>query len=153
MTDPSVLRRRILRALYDFHKGAGHGSMKARELLEIVGPDNEPEFFESLQYLHDEDYIEGEYLPYEPQGYIESARIAQKGVDLMDNPAELDRVFPIGREQVKADDFFEGLRMEIEAADISREEKEVLLVRFRQLFSHPAVPVILSKALSRSHKP
>lgn len=153
MTDPSVLRRRILKALYDFHKGAGHGSVKARELMVIVRPDSEPEFFESLQYLHDEDYIEGEPLPYEPQGYIENAKLAPKGVELLDNPAELDRVFPVGKEQEKADIFFESLRMEIEAAEISSEEKEVLLVRFRELFSHPAVPVILSKALTKTCKP
>lgn len=153
MTDPAVLKRRILKALYDFHKGAGHGSMKARELMEAVRPESEPEFFGALQSLHDEDYIEGEFLPYEQQGYIEGARLAPRGADLMDNPAELDRVFPAGKGREEADTFFESLRMEIEGADISGAEKEALLVRFKELFSHPAVPGILSKALDRSRKP
>jgi hypothetical protein len=153
MTDPSALKRSILKALYEFHKGAGHASMKAGELVEAVRPGSEPEFFEALQHLHDEDYIEGEFLPYERQGYIEGARLSPRGAALMDNPAELDRVFPVGRGRERADTFFESLRMEIEAAEISGEEKEVLLVRFKELFSHPAVPGILSKALDRSRKP
>lgn len=145
--------RRLLRALYDYHRSVPHGSARARDLLELLGIEDEALFFESLQRLHDEGYIEGEFLPYERQGYMDIVRITPSGVDLVDDPEGLDRAFPVDSDHLALEAFMEAVSEEAGRAGIPEAEKEGLLLRLNRLFSHPAAPLILSRALVRLKNP
>jgi len=94
MANQSAIRRKVLEALYRCHKAEAFCPMKTIDLISTLGLDDDEEFFRALQFLHDEDYIKGIFVPYERQGHFESARITEKGVDTVDNPAEMDRLFP-----------------------------------------------------------
>jgi|GEM_PF-4054170 len=94
MASQQEIRRKILAALYDCHRSEAFCPLKTANLIEMLGLDDEEEFYRALQYLHDEDYVKGIFLPYERQGYFESARITGKGVDAAQDPSELDRLFP-----------------------------------------------------------
>jgi hypothetical protein len=96
MTSQPEIRRNILEALYHCHKAEAFCPMKTTDLIEKLGIEDEQEFFNALQFLHDEDFIKGIFVPYQRQGHFESARITEKGVYAVDKPAEMERLFPKG---------------------------------------------------------
>jgi hypothetical protein len=153
MAGPSELKGGILRSLYDFHKTAPQGSVRARHLLELLGADDEEGFFSALQSLHDEEYIEGTFLPYERQGFFESVRITPRGVDLVDNPGEFQRLFPPSREHAALDAFTRDFLDEVKKADIPEKDKESVTAWYRESMSLPALKAVLSRALLRFRKP
>jgi hypothetical protein len=93
MTSQPEIRRKVLEALYQCHKAEAFCPMKTRDLIETLGLIDEQEFFNALQFLHDEGYIKGIFVSYQRQGHFESTRITQKGVDLVDTPAEMEKLF------------------------------------------------------------
>jgi len=97
MASQSEIRRKILAALYACHQSEAFCPLKTSDLIGKLGLDDEEEFLQALQYLHDEEYIKGTFVPYLRQGYFETARITKKGVKVIDNPEELDRLFPADR--------------------------------------------------------
>jgi hypothetical protein len=94
MAAQSEIRRKVLETLYRCHKAEAFCPVKTSDMIEMLGIEDDEEFFKALQFLHDEDFIKGVFVPYERQGYFESVRITDKGVDAADNPSELDRLFP-----------------------------------------------------------
>lgn len=143
MASQPEVRRKVLEALYRCHKSEAFCPMKTRDLIESLGLMDEQEFFDALQFLHDEDYINGIFVPYQRQGHFESARITQKGVDLVDKPEELQKIFPTHSIGGKVDKFIEDFRREVNAADISKEEKE----RLHEFITTPAVSDIISRIM------
>ncbi len=143
MKSQSEIRRKILDALYRCHKAEAFCPLKTTDLREQIGLEDEEEFLKALQYLHDEEYVKGIYVPYLRQGYFESARITEKGVDTMERPGELDRLFPAGPVSKAVENFVEDFRREVYRADISNEEKERLL----ECITSPIVTRIISRIL------
>lgn len=143
MASQSEIRRKVLEALYRCHKAEAFCPLKTSDLREQIGLDDEEEFLIALQFLHDEEYIEGIFVPYLRQGYFESARITRKGVDVVDRPAEMDRLFPANPKNEKIERFVEDFRREVNRADISNEEKERLL----EFISSPVVSEIISRII------
>lgn len=143
MTSQSEIRRKILEALYRCHKAEAFCPLKTTDLREQIGLEDEEAFLKALQYLHDEEYVKGIYVPYLRQGYFESARITEKGVDAMERPGELDRLFPAGPRSKAVENFVEDFRREVLRADISDEEKERLL----ECITSPIVNRIISRIL------
>jgi hypothetical protein len=144
----SGTRRRILESLYGFHREDQRRSIGARDLMELLGLDDEEAFYEDLQYLHDEDYVEGPAVPFEHKGYLKRARITQKGADLIDNPEELERLFPVDRPHARAEEFVETLRQAVNNSDIPADDKETILEDLARLLSRPGARDILAGALA-----
>jgi hypothetical protein len=145
--------RRLLRALYDYHRSVPHGSAKARDLLELLGIEDEALFFDSLQRLHDDGFVEGEFLPYERQGYMDIVRITPRGVDLLDDPEGLDRAFPVDSGHLALEAFVDGVSKEAVRAGMTEAEREELLLMLNRLVSRPASSGVLSRALLRLKEP
>ncbi len=143
VTSQSGIRRKILEALYRCHKAEAFCPLKTAELRGQIGLEDEEEFLKALQFLHDEEYIKGTFVPYLRQGYFESARITKKGVDTVDDPAAMSRLFPTDPKSSKIERFFEDFRSEVHKADLPKEEKERLL----EFISAPAVSEIISRII------
>lgn len=117
--------------------------MKTRDLIESLGLTDEQEFFNALQFLHDEGYINGIFVSYQRQGHFESARITQKGVDLVDKPTEMEKTFPTHSVSEKVSQFVEDFRREVNATGLSNEEKE----RLNEFITTPVVSDIISRIM------
>jgi hypothetical protein len=143
MATQSEMRRKVLEALYRCHTAEAFCPVKTRGLIETLGIEDEQEFFDALQYLHDEDYIQGIFVAYERQGEFENVRITKKGVDTMGMPDELDKAFPVGSANEKVEQFVRDFRREVDSADLANEEKE----RLHEFIITPAVSEILSRLL------
>lgn len=143
MASQLEIRRKVLEALYRCHKAEAFCPMKTRDLIETLGLIDEQEFFDAIQFLHDESFINGIFVPYQRQGHFESARITQKGVDLVDRPAEMEKAFPTHSIGGKVDKFVEDFRREVNATDLSKEEKE----RLHEFITTPVVSDIISRIM------
>ncbi len=142
---PSEIRRKILQALYKCHETEAFCPVKSSALLNIIGLEDEAALFDSLQYLHDEGFIEGIFAAYLPQGYFESARITAKGIDLLNDTARLDSLLPADEASRSLEEFIERLRAAIRGLDIPGDEKDDALERLNAFVSDPSI----SKALKR----
>jgi hypothetical protein len=165
---PNETRREILSVLFQYHKLNGNEVMDTDALVKAVGTDDETQFWGDLQFLHDEEYVEGTPVPFERKGYLKSARISRKGVDLMDDPVECERMFPVKgvtaavdaflykmrlelEKGVTAavDAFLYKMRLELEGAELPDEEKTELFERLRRFTSHPLAARALNAVLQK----
>ena len=102
-----------------------------------------------VQFLHDEEYVEGTPVPFERKGYLKSARISRKGVDLMDDPVECERMFPVKGVTAAVDAFLYEMRLELEGAELPDGEKTELFERLRRFTSHPLAARALNAVLQK----
>jgi hypothetical protein len=146
---PNETRREILSVLFQYHKLNGNEVMDTDALVKAVGTDDETQFWGDLQFLHDEEYVEGTPVPFERKGYLKSARISRKGVDLMDDPVECERMFPVKGVTAAVDAFLYKMRLELEGAELPDEEKTELFERLRRFTSHPLAARALNAVLQK----
>lgn len=146
---PNEVRREVLSRLYNHSRAGSGSSMESAELIRNMGIEDLTEFWEDVRFLHDEEYIDGTPVPFMRKGYLERAKITKKGVDLLDNSSELDRVFPVDPEHVIVDEFLREARLGFERADMSGEEKEHLFLHLEKLAAHPGSLKVLYGVLRK----
>jgi hypothetical protein len=146
---PNETRRKILRTLYDNHRENSQSSMESSELIRRMGVTDLTEFWEDVQHLHDEEYIDGTPVPFQRPGFLERASLTPRGISLMDNPAELDRLFPLDLLHVVVEGFLRDMRLEFEKSEMSDDEKEQLFLCLERLAGHPVAASLMSRVLQR----
>jgi hypothetical protein len=146
---PNETRREILSVLFQYHKLNGNEMMDTDALFKAVGTDDESQFWDDLQFLHDEEYVEGTPVPFERKGYLKGARITRKGVDLMADPVECELMFPVKGVTAAVDAFLYEMRLELEGAELPDEEKTELFERLRKFTSHPLAARALNAVLQK----
>jgi hypothetical protein len=146
---PNETRREILSVLFQYHKLNGNEVMDTDALFKAVGTSDETQFWDDLQFLHDEEYVEGTPVPFERKGYLKGGRITRKGVDLMDDPVECERMFPVKGITAAVDAFLYEMRLELEGAELPDEEKTELFERLRKFTSHPLAARALNAVLQK----
>jgi hypothetical protein len=143
------MRRRILEALCSLHMENPAGEVDAHDLVALLGVVDAEAFYEDLQHLYDEGYVEGTPVPFEHRGYLKRARISRKGVEAVDSPAEMDRLFPVDKPHEAAEAFVEALKESIRGADIPAEDKEAMLVDLGRFISNPRAAEAMAAALMK----
>ncbi len=143
------VRRNILNALYEHHRDDAHASVETSALVRELGIDDLKEFWEDVRFLHDEAYLDGTPVPYMREGYLERAKITRKGIDLVDNPAELDRAFPVDPEHLVVEEFLHEARLGFERSGLSGDEKERLFLHLEKLAAHPGALKVLHEVLRK----
>jgi hypothetical protein len=147
------LRRRILLPLYELYLKGGNGPMAEPKLMTSSGANDEVQFREELRFLHDEGYVEGTPVPFQPHGYLKSVSLTRKGAHLMDTPGELDRQFPVGPVNQVTDLFLHQMRIEFEKSDLSDDEKEQFFLLLEKFAANPKAAAILFNVLNRCFLP
>jgi hypothetical protein len=147
METHSRTRRKILEALYSLHLENPSGAVDSDDLLHLLGFDDMEAYYEDLQFLFEEEYVEGTPVPFLHRGYLRNARITQKGAAVVSNTGELDRAFPVDRENEAVEAFVESLRQAVQNADMSSYDKETVLEELAKFLSLPKARDILAGVL------
>lgn len=146
---PNETRRSILKALYERHRDDACAAVETSALVRELGIEDLKEFWENVRFLHDEEYLDGTPVPYMREGYLERARITRKGIEIMDNAEELDRVFPVDPEHLVVEEFLHEARLGFERSGLSDDEKEKLFLHLEKLAAHPGALKVLHEVLGK----
>ncbi len=142
------LRRRLLKALHTQYLEDERATTPASKLREVTGADDEVQLWEDVRFLHDEEYITGTPVPFERDGYLEDIAISLRGARLMDDPAGLDRAFPVDDVHLAVDRFLHQMRLEFERADMDEDEKEQFFLYLEKFSANPGAASVLYRVIN-----